>query len=92
VPLKNCVMSLEQEAAGMAAAVQTFDESGVVSAALWYSYRNTFDSAKNETERYGLRRLYDSASNHYPHKPGVWQQFKQLAGGTGNNDPESYWR
>lgn len=92
VPLKNCVMSLEQEAAGMAAAVQAFDESGVVSAALWYSYRNTFDSARNETERYGLRRLYDPASNHYPHKPGVWQQFKQLAGGTGNNDPESYWR
>ena len=92
VPLKNCVMSPEQEAAGMVAAVQAFDESRGVSAALWYSYRNSFDSAKNEIERYGLRRLYDAASNHYPHKPPVWQQFKQLAGGTGNNNPESYWQ
>lgn len=92
VPLKNCVMSLEQEAAGMAAAVQAFDESGVVSAALWYSYRNSFDHVHNEIERYGLRRLYNPGSNNYEHKPGVWQRFKQLAGGVGNNDPESYWR
>lgn len=92
VPGKNCVMALEQEAAGMAASVQAFNESGVVEAALWYSYRNDYSADTNEYQRYGLRRLYDPPTNHYPHKPGIWQQFKQLAGGGGNNDPESYWR
>jgi hypothetical protein len=93
VPGKNCVMTLEQEAAGMVASMQAFNESNVVDAALWYSYRNDYAADTNEYQRYGLRRNYYPGSNHYPHKPGIWQQFRQLAGVAGTPpDPESYWR
>ncbi len=82
-PNTNCVNHPEQVAAGMQAAVEAFNESGVVPVALWYDYRDDSEG------RYGLRQQWDG--QRYPAKPQVWQKFKSLAGGTGSDDPESYW-
>lgn len=90
-PNANCVNALEQGAAGMQAAVEAFRDSGVVPVALWYDYRNDYDYGKNVViNRFGLRRVWDGAS--YSAKVPYWQKFKDLAGGTGSNDPEFYWR
>ena len=81
-PNKNCVSSPAQMAAGIQAAVEAFNESGVVPVALWYDYRD-------DDGRHGLRQQWDG--QRYPARLEVWQKFKFLAGGTGSNDPESYW-
>ena len=81
-PNKNCVSSPTQMADGMQAAVEAFNESRVVPVALWYDYRD-------DDGLHGLRQQWDG--QRYPVRPEVWQRFKLLAGGTGSNDPESYW-
>jgi hypothetical protein len=71
--------------ARMKEGIEAFRESGVVPVALWYDYRDDVPGG------FGLRSMWNASQQRYPVKD-LWAQFKTLAGGTGSDDPESYWQ
>jgi hypothetical protein len=71
----------------MTTATETFRDSGVVDAALWYDYRD------DAVEHLGLREGYNANLGRYPAKTELWQNFQKLTGVTGySNDPEYFWQ
>ncbi|EAU63760.1 hypothetical protein STIAU_2161 [Stigmatella aurantiaca DW4/3-1] len=79
----NCVINLQQMAAGMDAAANALVSSGVTPFGLWYKYRD------DSQELFGLRGVWNGTK--YLAKTQVWNKYRTLAGGSTNTDPDVCW-
>jgi hypothetical protein len=92
---KMCVNDDKQASDGLREAVDAFNRSGVVVAALWYNYRDNI----NQEERFGLRRKYYDCNTEnvlerdlYPAKTSLWRTFQRTAKQVRTFDsPDIYW-
>lgn len=78
-----------QQTDALQAAYEVFRDSNMVFAGLWHEYRDFTDAQSGALARIGLRSSFDG--QRYPARQPTWGRFKTLAGGTGDNNPESYW-
>jgi hypothetical protein len=78
-----------QQADALQAAYEAFRDSGMVVAGLWHEYRDFTDAQSGALARIGLRSSFNG--QRYPARQPTWGRFKTLAGGTGDNNPETYW-